>query len=119
VKSYHRAMFRVKAAIKIAPERETDRVLSDAQLALQKAFGFAERDFGQTVSVDEVAAVLHGVAGVEAAHITYLYRLDNGATPKLEPRLFAALPVASLSVEPMPAELLLLNDKVSTVEVLP
>lgn len=119
VRSYHRTLFRIKAAIKIAPDREADRVLSDAQLALQKAFGFAERDFGQTVSVDEVAAVLHGVAGVEAAHITHLYRLKDGAVPKLEPRLFAALPVASLIAESMPAELLLLNEKVSTVEVLP
>jgi len=76
---------------------------------LRAAFGFKARQFGQMVSVDEVMAVLHGVASVEAVNVLHLYRPDQGATPRLEPRLFARLPEASLSALPQAAELLLLD----------
>ena len=53
--------------------------------------------------------MLHKVIGVEAVNVLYLYRPDQGATPRLEPRLFAALPHASLTALPEAAELLLLD----------
>jgi hypothetical protein len=115
VKPYQPVLFRIKAAIKIAPNRETDRVLRDAKLTLFKAFSFVERNFGQVVSIDEVSSILQAVSGVEAARIIYLYQVGKEAT--LETRLFPALPVVSLTQAPSSAELLIIDEEGSTVEV--
>ena len=106
---YRPAAFKLRAAIKVMAEAESGKVLEDADAALRAAFGFEARRFGQTVSADEVMAVLHKVIGVEAVNVLYLYRPDQGATPRLEPRLFGALPQASLTALPEAAELLLLG----------
>ena len=79
------------------------------EVALQSAFGFAARGFGQGVSVDEAAAVAHAVAGVEAVQVIELHRADT-PSPLFVPRVFAELPVASLTGEPLAAELLVLDD---------
>lgn len=107
--SYRPAAFKLRAAIKVMAEAESGKVLEGADAALRAAFGFEARRFGQTVSADEIMAVLHTVSGVEAVNVLYLYRPDQGATPSLEPRLFAALPQASLTALPEAAELLLLD----------
>jgi hypothetical protein len=87
------------------------------EAALRQHFGFAQRDFGQNVSVDELAAVAHRVAGVQAVQVSRLYR--QGQAAGLVPRLYAALPVASLSGLPQAAELLTLADEPLELEVLP
>ena len=87
------------------------------EAALRAHFSFARRQFGQTVSVDEVSAVAQAVAGVQAVHVTRLHRV--GQAPGLLPRLFAALPVASLTGQPLPAELLTLADEPVELEVMP
>jgi hypothetical protein len=92
-------------------------VLAAVEAALRAHFAFAERDFGQTVSVDEVAAVAQGVDGVEAAHVIHLYR--QGETATLTPRIFARLPVASLTALPLPAELLTLTDDPVELDAMP
>lgn len=45
--------------------------------ALRAAFGFAARQFGQSVTAAEVMAVVHGVAGVVAVDVDALYCLDD------------------------------------------
>ncbi|MCY1481501.1 putative baseplate assembly protein [compost metagenome] len=115
--SYRDARFRCRLAVKLAPEYEAARVLVAVEQALREHFGFARRDFGQTVSVDEVAAVVHGLPGVLAVRVGRLYR--QGQPPALKPRLFAAVPVASLSGLPQAAELLTLADAPVELEVLP
>ncbi|MCB1939443.1 MAG: hypothetical protein KDE64_09620, partial [Rhodocyclaceae bacterium] len=57
-----------------------------------------------------------GRAGVEAVHVGRLYR--DGAAPLRRPRLFATLPVASLTASPSPAELLTLADDGLELEVM-
>lgn len=109
ITSYRPAAFKLRAAIKVTPDAESGKVLEDADAALRAAFSFDARRFGLMVSADEVMAVLHAVIGVEAVNVLYLYRPDQGLTPRREPRLFAALPQASLTALPEAAELLLLD----------
>ncbi|WP_416138203.1 putative baseplate assembly protein [Halomonas sp. HK25] len=115
--NYTDARFRCRLSIKVLSEFETDPVLEAIEATLREHFGFARRAFGQTVSVDEVAAVAQGVRGIEAVHVTRLYRL--GSPPALVPRLFASVPVASLTALPQPAELLTLATDPIELEVLP
>lgn len=116
--NYRDARFRCRLSVKVDAAFETGAVLLAVEAALRDAFGFARRAFGQTVSVDEVAAVAQGVAGVVAVHVTRLHRV--GQNPNVVvPRLFAALPVASLTVVPQAAELLTLADDPIELEVLP
>ncbi|MDO9029040.1 MAG: putative baseplate assembly protein [Hydrogenophaga sp.] len=109
--------FRVRLSVKVLASHEIDPVLQALEAALRAHFSFARRQFGQTVSVDEVAAVAQAVAGVQAVHVTRLHRV--GQAPGLLPRLFAALPVASLTGQPLPAELLTLADEPVELEVMP
>ena len=109
--------FRVRLSVKVLASHEIDPVLQALEAALRAHFSFARRQFGQTVSVDEVAAVAQAVAGVQAVHVTRLHRV--GQAPGLVPRLFAALPVASLTGQPLPAELLTLADEPVELEVMP
>ncbi|UUY07417.1 putative baseplate assembly protein [Pseudomonas sp. J452] len=114
---YADARFRCRLAIKVLAEYDGELVLGQVEAALREHFGFAKRDFGQTVSVDELAAVAHGIAGVQAVQVSRLYR--QGQPPGLAPRLYAALPVASLSGLPQAAELLTLDAAPLELEVLP
>jgi len=107
--SYRPASFRLRVAIRVATAADPAIVFAAAEARLRSDFGFAARRFGQMVSVDEVAAVLHAVPGVEAVNVIRLQRTDQGP-PEFRPRLFAALPVASLTALPLAAELLLLDD---------
>jgi hypothetical protein len=115
--SYVDARFRCRLAVKMLTEYDAEVVLQQVEAGLREHFGFARRDFGQTVSVDELAAVAHRIAGVQAVQITRLYR--QGQAPGLVPRLYAALPVASPSGLPQPAELLTLAAAPVELEVLP
>ncbi|MDP5220847.1 putative baseplate assembly protein [Ruegeria sp. 2205SS24-7] len=109
--------FRLRASVKVLTDFETDPVLADVEVALRAAFAFAARRFGQMVSIDEVAAVAQSVAGVEAVHITHLYR--DGTPAAYNPRLFAHLPVATRLGLPKTAELLTLADAPLDLKVLP
>jgi hypothetical protein len=115
--NYNDARFRCGLSVKVLAEYEHERVLQDVEVRLRAYFSFAGRGFGQTVSVDEVAAVAQAVAGVEAVHVTRLHRLGEPVT--VVPRLFARLPVASLTALPQAAELLTLADAPIELEVLP
>lgn len=114
---YADARFCCRLAVKVLAEYEGDLVLQQVEAVLREHFGFAQRDFGQNVSVDELAAVAHRVAGVQAVQVSRLYR--QGQAAGLVPRLYAALPVASLSGLPQAAELLTLADEPLELEVLP
>ncbi|MDN3556265.1 putative baseplate assembly protein [Halomonas maura] len=115
--NYVDARFRCRLAVKVRAAFAPDPVMVGVEAALRGRFGFAQRAFGQAVSVDEVAAVAQAVRGVEAVHVTRLHRL--GMPPAVEPRLFAALPVDSLTTLPQAAELLTLDAAPLELEVLP
>ena len=107
--NYTPASFALGMAVRINEEAQRETVLDDLETRLREHFSFANRDFGQNVSQDEVLAVAHGVDHVEAVRITRLYRIGPGATDTVEPIIAAQLPVASLTVPPEPAELLTLS----------
>ena len=118
LESSRSAGFRLGIAVKVAAEADTDLVLQALGAHLRASFGFDARDFGQGVSVDEVVALGQAIAGVEAIHVAVLQRTDTAA-PDFAPRLFAAVPVAAERHLPLPAELLTLEDKALTMELMP
>ncbi len=119
VASYRPAVFRLRLAAKVAGDCKTDTVLDAVERALREAFGFGARAFGQGVSLDEVVAVAHAVSGVEAVHVSRLYRADLRFRRWRQQRLSAALPVASLEALPEAAELLTLAEGPLELDALP
>ena len=115
--SYRDARFRLRMTVKIAADADGIVVSGAVKSRLCAAFGFEARRFGQGVSVDEVAAEAHTVAGVEAVQVVELHRGDT-PLPVFVPRLFAALPEASLTEPPLAAELLVLDPAAVTLEVM-
>lgn len=116
--TYRDARFRVRLNVKVAADADSEIVLPAIEARLREAFGFDARSFGQGVSVDEVEAVAQNVGGVEAVHVPELHRSD-APSPLFVPRLFAALPVASLTTLPLAAELLTLDDAPLQLDLLP
>ncbi len=110
-RSYVAATFRLKAAVKVADDADSGKVLAAVAGALRGAYGFEAREFGQPVTIDEVYATIQDVSGVVAADILLLYRSDtiSAAPPGPQPRLLAALPVVQADGSVSPAELLTLN----------
>jgi hypothetical protein len=117
ISNYNDARFRCRISIKSLAEYEMDTVLENVDDTLRDHFNFARRNFGQTVSVDEVAAVAQSIAGVAAVHVTRLYRV--GDAPDVTPHLFARLPAVSLTGLPNAAELLTLAHDGVELEILP
>ena len=110
VQSYAAATFRLAATVRVAADRIIDDVLEEVRKGLRAAFAFDQRDFGQTVSIDEVARVAHDVEGVEAIDVNVLRRSDQPASPPVRSRLFSSLPLATgMSVSP--AEILVLDEQ--------
>ncbi len=70
--------FRVGLKVKVDPAFETKPVLAAVESALRAAFSFDARELGQPVQQSEVVAVAHGVAGVAAIDLDFLY---GGSAP--------------------------------------
>jgi predicted phage baseplate assembly protein len=103
------ASFLLGLAVKLYPDADSDLVLATLKAALREHFCFANRDFGQHVSRDEVYAVAHSVEYVEAVRITRFYKDVPGATDSVARIIASHLPVASLREEPLPAQILTLS----------
>lgn len=119
LKSYQSVHFRLKAKLKIASAAVVEEVLPAVQDTLRSHFSFANRDFAQQVSLDEVMAVIQGVKGVAAVDVDELYRLDPGATPDLVARLFAMPPQVLADGSLEAAELLTLDPGPLALQVMP
>lgn len=96
VKSFVDARFRLAATVEIDPAYESGLVLAAVTSALQAAFSFEARAFGQRVALSEVMAVMQGVAGVVSVDVDVLKRVDGIGGSGLTGPLPAALPNASL-----------------------
>ena len=116
VQPYRRVAFRLTADLTIAPEYEADIALAAAEAQLLAAFSFDAHEFGQSVALSEVVAVIHRVAGITAVNVTELYREDEPAG--MNPLLFAFLPRAGTDT-PLPGELLTIQQDAIALEVLP
>ena len=110
VRTYASRHVHIEALVKPDPDAVADAVLAAVAAALRTAFAFDARDFGQTVALDEVYAVIQGVPGVIAADVKQLH--DAGLAPGVlpEPRVFARLPTLQADGSVDAAEILTLED---------
>jgi Baseplate J-like protein len=116
--SYRRASFRLRLALKLAADADPALVPASVEARLRATFGFAARDFGQGVSVDEVAATAQAVAGVAAVQVALLQRSDTPTTP-VESPLFAKVPSPDGASVPLAAELLTLDPDSLRLDLVP
>jgi predicted phage baseplate assembly protein len=116
--SYRRVPFVVRLTVKVQADADSALVLPAIRSRLAEVFGFDRRRLGQGTSVDEVTAVAHAVAGVEAVHVVELHR-GLASIARVARRLFAALPIDSLTTAPSPAELLTIDTAHIVLEPMP
>jgi predicted phage baseplate assembly protein len=109
--------FRLRLRLKVAADAETEVVKVAVAAALGGSFGFEARRFGQAVWLDEVAAVVQAVAGVEASLIAALHRSDRPVSRENPLRPTPILNAAG--GPPRAAELLLLEPGALVLETLP
>jgi hypothetical protein len=102
----------LKARVLIDPAYIAEKVLDAVKSALQQAYAFEQRGFGQPVHKSEVLAILQSVEGVNAAFLDQLYL--RGQTPDLQTPLLASRAARDETATPQggairPAQLLLLD----------
>ena len=74
--SFERVFFQLKARVWIEPDHQgrMAEIKETAEMALQHAFAFDQREFGQPVSAARVITLIHGIPGVFAVELEQLYR---------------------------------------------
>jgi hypothetical protein len=90
---YRRALFRLAAAIVVAPGYRAQDVVADARSALRAAFSFDRRALAQAVYRSEAVAVLAAVPGVAGVHLTAFARYAPPRPGAAPPAAVAARPV--------------------------
>ena len=108
VESYRRALFRIKANVKIDPDYSRDKVMAGVEQALRDQFSFDAREFGQPVAASEVIAAIQTTTGVAALDLDRIYRVDQPEIAS-SARLTAAMPLAGAGGALAAAELLTLD----------
>jgi len=116
---YRPASFRLAATVRTDPAFVPDIVRAAVATALADAFSFERRELGQRVHRSEVIAVMQGVPGVAWIDLDMLYR---GDTPALAVAIPAEAPRSGLrlglGVQPLAAELLVLNSAALDLRVI-
>lgn len=136
--SFLETLFGFSADVKYDPAYDQPTVQAEVLDAISQSYGFANRTFGQGVSVDEIASIIQAVAGVVAVNVTEIHtvatsgagdlagaggaftipKLNNWLTQQVTlvrpfsdspTRICAYLPVPSLTSLPLPAEILVLD----------
>jgi hypothetical protein len=69
VQSFVESLFGFSADVQYDPAFAQDAVTAQVRGTLSTAFGFAQRDFGQGVSLDEISTVIQNVPGVVAVNV--------------------------------------------------
>jgi len=72
VQSFLETLFELSADLQYDPAYDQPTVQAQVLKTLSRAYSFANRNFGQGVSADEVATVIQGVPGVIAVNVTRL-----------------------------------------------
>jgi len=106
VQTYTPAFFTLSGTVICGADRLEAQVFAGIDAALRTRFGFAARDFLQSVARSEVVAALHSVPGVVAVDLDKFHRVDQAET--LETELNASPPRAGTSSD-LGAELLLID----------
>ncbi|MBN1323487.1 MAG: putative baseplate assembly protein [Methanotrichaceae archaeon] len=77
VSVYDPSFFNLKAKVLIDPKYKKDQVLSDVLAALNSAFSFSSRRFGQSASASEALSVMQRVDGVVAVDLDEFYMIEE------------------------------------------
>jgi Baseplate J-like protein len=144
IQSFIETLFGLSADLRYDPAYQQATVLAQVLQTLSTAYGFAERTFGQGVSLDEISTVIQSVPGVIAVNVKGiipglsstagdLAGLSNGfslstwnswvAQQISVPRPYtnsaniipAYVPVANTQSLPLPAEILVLDPRPGAV----
>ena len=144
VQSFFETLFGLSADLAYDPAFDMPTVRAQVLSTLSKTYSFAQRTFGQGVSVDEVASVIQAVRGVLAVNVKEIHtgvtsaagdlagfsggfslaNLNNWLAHQVSiPRPFSDsptricpfLPVASVGSLPQPAEILVLDPNPASV----
>ena len=81
LQAYSPIYFRLAATVTVGATYILADVQSDVESALQVAFSFAARDFGQPVNLSEVVTTMQNVDGVVGVQVTALYLSTDTTTP--------------------------------------
>lgn len=114
----HDLRFGLTAGLWVAPDYEAEKVLAAAGRALESAFGFAARAFGQPVTGSEVLTALQGVAGVIGADLDRLVQVEAGLTVRTSSGPDGSIPARTARWQDsklQPADLLLLDSAAVTL----
>jgi len=104
--AYEPIFFRIKANVIIDPAYLPEKVLAAVTSALQAAYAFEVRTFGQPVHKSEVMALVQAVEGVQAVHLLELH--CKGQPPSLQAHLAARQATRANNLTQL-AQLLLLD----------
>ncbi|HMC54292.1 MAG TPA: putative baseplate assembly protein [Gemmatimonadaceae bacterium] len=107
VESYVKRPVAITAQVNVADDADPATVLAAARQCMLDRYGFAAREFGQGVSVDQIAATIHSVASVVAVNVERLQIAGSAST--FHARLAAKVPSAQSTGVPSAAELLVLE----------
>jgi hypothetical protein len=119
LQTYVSATFQPKAKLTVKPDYDALQVLAQVEAALREDFAFAAREFGMPVTIDEVMASVHRVAGVAAVDVDALHRTGASPGAQPEPRIFPSPGTVQPDGTVTAAELLTLSPDGLTLEVLP
>lgn len=111
IRSFLPLFFNLQALLRINDRYGGESVIEAARRALEAAFSFHERGFGQAVTAAEVMTRLQDVEGVVAVDLDRLFRTDDPGGP-LQTRPAVILPAAQPHWDGTAlrdAELLLIN----------
>ena len=109
LQAYSPIYFRLAANVTVSPTFILGDVQTEVETALQTAFSFTARDFGQPVNLSEVIATIQNVDGVEGVLVTALYFSTDTANPSpLNQYLAANIPQSGARAASL-AELLTLD----------
>lgn len=145
VQSFIETLFGFTANVKYDPRYQQSAVTAQIQATLAATFGFAQRDFGQGVTVDEISTVIQNVRGVIAVTVipaslqvtasslagdlaglaagfsvaswkNWVQQSIYVPRPPAPPNGIAAyVPVANAQYSPLPAEILVIDPDPSAV----
>ncbi|WP_088888990.1 putative baseplate assembly protein [Leptolyngbya ohadii] len=108
VDSYQPLRFNLEARLLIDPRYDAKTVIAQVEAALQQAFAFEQRGFGQSVTSAEAIAIVQSIAGIIAVDLDALYRL--GGSRSLQPELVTQRAGWNETTGQIdPAQLLLIN----------
>jgi Baseplate J-like protein len=144
IQSFVETLFGLSANLQYDPAYDQPTVQAQVLATLSQAYSFAQRSFGQGVSVDEIAAIIQSVPGVVAVNVLQIDVVASSAAgdlagaangfsvaawnrwiaqtvtvPRSPPSstgaISAFLPAANPGTPPFPAELLVLSPDPSSV----